>query len=168
MTPPYRFISFTALLLTSGTRKRPPQSGSVQTGIPEAQYSAAFDSVSVCFSKALAPLSGAALLARGRSSLGREGSNNNLEVASARRIIAAGALYALENHRSRLGETRTNTTLSAVETPRSVLANCFTGSPRRTSSTPLLLIRDHSVVDSTTRAVALGTLALNSRPRFTK
>ena len=32
MTPPYRFISFTALLLTSGTRKRPPQSGSVQTG----------------------------------------------------------------------------------------------------------------------------------------
>ena len=32
MTPPYRFISFTALLLTSGTRERPPQSGSVQTG----------------------------------------------------------------------------------------------------------------------------------------
>src|ERR1039458_6121650 len=31
MTPPYLFISFTALLLTPGTRKRPPQSGSVQT-----------------------------------------------------------------------------------------------------------------------------------------
>jgi hypothetical protein len=35
MTPPYRFISFTALLLTSGTRKRPPQSGSVQTGFAD-------------------------------------------------------------------------------------------------------------------------------------
>ena len=32
MTPPYLFISFTALLLEPGTRKRPPQSGSVQTG----------------------------------------------------------------------------------------------------------------------------------------
>ena len=31
MTQPYLFISFTALLLTPGTRKRPPQSGSVQT-----------------------------------------------------------------------------------------------------------------------------------------
>ena len=35
MTPPYLFISFTALLLTPGTRKRPPQSGSVQTGFGE-------------------------------------------------------------------------------------------------------------------------------------
>jgi hypothetical protein len=35
MPPPYRFISFTALLLTPGTRKRPPQSGSVQTGFEE-------------------------------------------------------------------------------------------------------------------------------------
>jgi hypothetical protein len=33
MTPPYPFISFTALLLTPSTRKRPPQSGSVQTGL---------------------------------------------------------------------------------------------------------------------------------------
>jgi len=35
MPPPYLFISFTALLLTPGTRKRPPQSGSVQTGMWE-------------------------------------------------------------------------------------------------------------------------------------
>ena len=35
MTQPYLFISFTALLLTPGTRKRPPQSGSVQTGMWE-------------------------------------------------------------------------------------------------------------------------------------
>jgi hypothetical protein len=31
MPPPYLSISVTALLLTPGTRKRPPQSGSVQT-----------------------------------------------------------------------------------------------------------------------------------------
>jgi hypothetical protein len=31
MPQPYLFISFTALLLTPSTRKRPPQSGSVQT-----------------------------------------------------------------------------------------------------------------------------------------
>jgi hypothetical protein len=35
MPQPYLFISFTALLLTPGTRKRPPQSGSVQTGFWE-------------------------------------------------------------------------------------------------------------------------------------
>jgi hypothetical protein len=35
MTQPYLFLSFTALLLTPGTRKRPPQSGSVQTGFQE-------------------------------------------------------------------------------------------------------------------------------------
>jgi len=35
MPPPYLFISLTALLLTPGTRKRPPQSGSVQTGMWE-------------------------------------------------------------------------------------------------------------------------------------
>ena len=35
MTPPYLFILFTALLLTRDTRKRPPQSGSVQTGFED-------------------------------------------------------------------------------------------------------------------------------------
>jgi len=35
MPQPYLFISFTALLLTPSTRKRPPQSGSVQTGMWE-------------------------------------------------------------------------------------------------------------------------------------
>ena len=44
MTPPYRFISFTALLLTSGTRKRPPQSGSVQTGFEEIKAKAELSS----------------------------------------------------------------------------------------------------------------------------
>ena len=43
MTPPYRFLSFTALLLTPGTRKRPPQSGSVQTGFAEPWAGSAFD-----------------------------------------------------------------------------------------------------------------------------
>jgi len=35
MTQPYLFISFTPLFLTPRTRKRPPQSGSVQTGFEE-------------------------------------------------------------------------------------------------------------------------------------
>ena len=43
MTPPYLFILFTALLLTRDTRKRPPQSGSVQTGFEEPWAGSAFD-----------------------------------------------------------------------------------------------------------------------------
>jgi len=38
MTPPYLFISFTPLFLTPRTRKRPPQSGSVQTGFWEMSH----------------------------------------------------------------------------------------------------------------------------------
>src|SRR5271165_6456468 len=35
MTPPYRFLSFTAPLLTPGTRKRPPYYGFVQVWFEE-------------------------------------------------------------------------------------------------------------------------------------
>ena len=45
MTPPYLFISF-ALLLTPGTRKRPPQSGFVQTGFEEIGVQAALRHIS--------------------------------------------------------------------------------------------------------------------------
>ena len=44
MTPPYLFISF-ALLLTPGTRKRPPQSGFVQTGFEEIGVQAALRNI---------------------------------------------------------------------------------------------------------------------------
>src|SRR5664280_587040 len=45
MTPPYLFISF-ALLLTPGTRKRPPQSGFVQTGFEETGAQSAITQIS--------------------------------------------------------------------------------------------------------------------------
>ena len=78
---------------------------SAKTGVSEASYSAPFDTVSVCFSKALGAPVGSCL------------AGPKLFIARARRfkqqfgggfrqagIIAAGALYALEHHRSRLGE----------------------------------------------------------------
>jgi len=77
----------------------------VATGITEAEFAAGFDTVSVCFSKGLGAPVGSALV--GSSEL----------IATARRfkqmygggfrqagIIAAGALYALENHRNRLSD----------------------------------------------------------------
>src|SRR5271157_1302704 len=45
MTPPYLFISFTARLLTPSTRKRPPQSGSVQTGMWEVSAFSSYASI---------------------------------------------------------------------------------------------------------------------------
>jgi len=78
---------------------------SVAAGIPEAEYAAHFDSVSVCFSKGLGAPMGSAL------------AGSAAFVARARRfkqmfgggfrqagIVAAGALYALEHHRQLLAE----------------------------------------------------------------
>jgi threonine aldolase len=76
------------------------------TGISEAKYAAPFDSVSVCFSKALGAPIGSCL------------AGTRAFVARARRfkqqigggfrqagIVAAGALYAVMHHRTRLGES---------------------------------------------------------------
>ena len=77
----------------------------VATGIPERDYAAHFDSVSVCFSKGLGAPVGSALggprefiqrARRFRKMLG-----GGLRQAG---IIAAGALHALEHHRARLAE----------------------------------------------------------------
>lgn len=82
---------------------------SVATGVPEAEYAAGFDTVSVCFSKGLGAPMGSALA-------------GSLElVTRARRfkqmfgggfrqagIMAAAAAYALENHRDRLAEDHEN------------------------------------------------------------
>jgi len=79
---------------------------SAKTGISEADYSAPFDTVSVCFSKALGAPVGSCLagpkefIARTRRFKQQFG--GGFRQAG---IIAAGALYALEHHRSRLGET---------------------------------------------------------------
>ena len=79
------------------------------TGISEAQYAAHFDSVSVCFSKGLGAPVGSALggsedfiqrARRFRKMLG-----GGMRQAG---IIAAGALYALENHRVRLADDHAN------------------------------------------------------------
>jgi threonine aldolase len=81
----------------------------VATSIPEAAYAAPFDTVSVCFSKALgAPvgscLAGPAhLIARARRFKQQIG--GGFRQAG---IIAAGALYALDHHRQRLYETHEN------------------------------------------------------------
>lgn len=78
---------------------------SAKTGIQEAQYCAPFDTVSVCFSKALgAPIGSClagpkAFITRARRFKQQFG--GGFRQAG---IIAAGALYALEHHRSLLGE----------------------------------------------------------------
>ena len=82
---------------------------SAATGVAECDYAAHFDTVSVCFSKGLgAPvgscLAGSAeLIARARRF--RKLLGGGMRQAG---IIAAGALYALENHRERLGEDHAN------------------------------------------------------------
>ena len=82
---------------------------SVATGTPEQSYAAHFDSVSVCFSKGLgAPvgscLAGTAEFIR-RARRFRKMFGGGMRQAG---IIAAGALYALEHHRSRLAEDHAN------------------------------------------------------------
>jgi len=79
------------------------------TGISEGQWAAPFDTVSVCFSKGLgAPVGSAlvgskALLARARRF--RKMFGGGMRQAG---IIAAGALFALRNHRVRLAEDHAN------------------------------------------------------------
>ena len=81
---------------------------SAKTGIPEARYAAAFDTVSVCFSKALGAPIGSCLagpkefIARARRFKQQFG--GGFRQAG---IIAAGALYALDHHRNRLDEIHT-------------------------------------------------------------
>ncbi|MFZ0591579.1 MAG: GntG family PLP-dependent aldolase [Bryobacteraceae bacterium] len=81
----------------------------VVSGIPEADYARPFDTVSVCFSKALgAPVGsclagGKELIARARRFKQQFG--GGFRQAG---IIAAGALHALIHHRERLHETHSN------------------------------------------------------------
>jgi threonine aldolase len=81
----------------------------VATGISEAAYAGYFDSVSVCFSKALGAPVGSALAGSGefiqRARRFRKMLGGGMRQAG---IIAAGALYALEHHRRRLREDHAN------------------------------------------------------------
>ena len=82
---------------------------SVAAGIPERDYAAHFDSVSVCFSKGLGAPIGSAL-AGSTSFIERVPRFRKMFGGGMRQagIIAAGALFALRNHRARLAEDHAN------------------------------------------------------------
>jgi threonine aldolase len=81
---------------------------SAKTGVSEARYANAFDTVSVCFSKALGAPVGSCLAGPkkliDRARRFKQQFGGGFRQAG---IIAAGALHALEHHRSRLGEIHT-------------------------------------------------------------
>lgn len=82
---------------------------SAATGIQEREYAAPFDSVNVCFSKGLGAPVGSVLTGSvefiERARRFRKQFGGGMRQAG---IIAAGALYALEHHRSRLVEDHRN------------------------------------------------------------
>ena len=82
---------------------------SVATGIPECDYAAHFDSVSVCFSKGLGAPIGSALCGT-REFIHRARRFRKMYGGGMRQagILAAGALHALEHHRARLAEDHAN------------------------------------------------------------
>jgi threonine aldolase len=75
----------------------------VSTGISEAEYAQPFDTVSVCFSKGLGAPIGSALVGS-REFIERSRRFRKMFGGAMRQagLIAAGALYALKNHRERL------------------------------------------------------------------
>ena len=81
----------------------------VATGIPERDYSAHFDSISVCFSKGLGAPIGSALCGT-REFIQRARRFRKMYGGGMRQagILAAGALHALEHHRARLAEDHAN------------------------------------------------------------
>jgi len=85
------------------------------TGIAEAQWARHFDTVSVCFSKGLGAPVGSALA--GPKELMKEARRHRKLFGGAMRqdgIIAAGALFALQNNRSRLNEDHANAQILAA------------------------------------------------------
>lgn len=86
----------------------------IATGLPERDYGAHFDSVSVCFSKGLGAPIGSAL-GGSREFIQRARRFRKMFGGGMRQagIIAAGALYALEHHRARLAEDHANARMLA-------------------------------------------------------
>jgi threonine aldolase len=81
----------------------------VATGIPARDWASHFDTVSICFSKGLGAPVGSALC--GPAGLIREARRHRKVLGGGMRqagIIAAGALYALENHVERLIDDHDN------------------------------------------------------------
>jgi threonine aldolase len=87
---------------------------SLATGIAEREYAALFDTVSVCFSKGLGAPVGSALA--GPKSVVERARRFRKMVGGGMRqagIIAAGALFAVREHRTRLAEDHANAKLLA-------------------------------------------------------
>lgn len=87
---------------------------SVASGVIEADYAAPFDTVSVCFSRALGAPVGSCLA--GPTDLMARARRFKQQIGGGFRqagIIAAGALHALERHHERLGETHAHARLFA-------------------------------------------------------
>lgn len=86
----------------------------VATGISEAEYARAFDTVSICFSKGLGAPIVSALAGPGefieRSRRFRKMFGGGMRQAG---MIAAGALYALKHHRERLKDDHINAKILA-------------------------------------------------------
>ncbi len=87
---------------------------SVATGVPEREYAAPFDTVSVCFSKGLGAPVGSAL-AGSKPTIERARRFRKMLGGGMRQvgIIAAGARFALRHHRARLAEDHANARLLA-------------------------------------------------------
>ncbi|MFB9627489.1 threonine aldolase family protein [Nonomuraea helvata] len=88
---------------------------SAATGIDVAEYAAPFDTVSVCFSKALGAPVGSCLA--GPAELVARARRFKQQIGGGFRqagIVAAGALYALRQHRSQLPEVHANAKRFAV------------------------------------------------------
>jgi threonine aldolase len=81
----------------------------VATGIPARQWAESFDSVSVCFSKGLGAPVGSALTGT-QEFVARARRNRKLFGGGMRQagVLAAAALYALDNHVERLAEDHRN------------------------------------------------------------
>jgi threonine aldolase len=135
---------------------------SVATGIPECDYAAHFDSVSVCFSKGLGAPVGSAL-AGTRKFIQRARRFRKMFGGGMRQagMIAAGALYALEHHRSRLAEDHANARMLAEGLahipgleldPAAVLTNMVFFTVRTIPAATLALELDQAGV----RVLALG------------
>lgn len=81
----------------------------VATGVPEREYATLFDSISVCFSKGLGAPVGSAL-AGSREFIQRAHRFRKMFGGGMRQagVLAAAALYAIENHRTRLHDDHAN------------------------------------------------------------
>ena len=91
------------------------------SGVTEAEYAAGFDTISVCFSKGLGAPVGSALVGS-RDLISRARRFKQMYGGGFRQagVIAAGALYALNNHRDRLSDDHVNASRLAAglaETP---------------------------------------------------